>query len=661
MKTYAGLQPADLGTELEHSIALADAAIDEATATAATGDVGAVLGHLLRAARHSIAAYGRSGALREVHPDLAIREAAGSAQVRFEAWQASVFARQDLYAALDGLDGTSLSAPERRHLDLWRANGRINGAHLEEAARDELKAAQERATQLSVEIPERFVAEVPVMELTLEELDGLPVQLLDTLEPGAEPGTRRLRVEFATRDDVLTGVRRRDVRERYWWLLGERSAETNREPLRELFDVRRRIAQLAGFASWAELRTSTASMRTVEAATASLDALDGPARPAAQAFVAACAAALGDQRGDDGFQPWDQFAAMAALGRGLGVDRESLRRFLPLSSVLDALFHLAGEVFGIRVEERPESLGWHEDVRTLALIDEASGEELGLCLFDPYAREGKAASTDAYMDLIAADGPAADGVQPPCVTMLVTMFDRPGDGRPVQLSLNDVDGLFHEFGHVLDFTIGSRGSPVFDPSWWGLDWVEGPSFFMGFWARAPEILATFARDPDTGESISADAVNTVAAMQGLDNLPFLERYLSLGRLDLAVHGPEAIDLDEAWRRAWAPNPLPQPADHFQPFNMIMVVSGYDAALYGISYAMSVRDAILDAFAREGWLNGDTGRRYVREVLAPGPFVPPGERLAAFLGHELTTAPLLAGIADALEVARKASGSSVAAG
>ena len=271
-------------------------------ATARGGDVRAVLDHLIRAARHSTAAYGRSAALRTVHPDPAIREAAGDAQQRFAAWQASVFARRDLFAALDAADASSLSPAERRHLDLWRANGRINGAHLEGTGRDELKAAQARAAELSIEIAERFAAEVPIMELTPEELDGLPAQLLESLEPGATPGTRRLRVEFATRDEVLTGVRRRDVRERYWWLLGERSAATNRQPMEELFEVRRRIALLGGFASWAELRTSTASMRTVDAATASLDALDGPARPAAQAFAAACSAALADQRGGDGAQ-----------------------------------------------------------------------------------------------------------------------------------------------------------------------------------------------------------------------------------------------------------------------------------------------------------------------------------------------------------------------
>ena len=311
-------------------------------------------------------------------------------------------------------------------------------------------------------------------------------------------------------------------------------------------------------------------------------------------------------------------------------------------------------MFGIRVEERSEALGWHEDVRTLVLIDDTTGEELGLCLFDPYKRDGKDPSTDAFMDLLAADASGTDGVQPPCVTMLVTMFDKPGQGRPALLSVNDVDGLFHEFGHVLDFTIGSRRSPVMDVSWWGTDWVEGPSLFLGAWACAPDVLASFARDPATGETISAEAVESLDAMQRLDNLPYLERYLSLGRLDLAVHGGEAVDLDDAWARAWAPNPLPQPADHFQPFNMIMAVGGYDGAIYGVSHAMVVRDAILDAFAREGWRSGETGRRYIREVLAPGPFVPPRERLAAFLGHELTTGPLLAGVAGALEVARAAS-------
>jgi Zn-dependent oligopeptidase len=650
MRTYADLRPDDLASALDGALALADAELDLAVAAGRSNDTRELLTHLGLATRHARAAYGRSGVLRDVHPDPAIREAANVAQQRYESWQASVFGRRDLFAAVNRADETGLSPAERRHVDLWRATGRMNGAHLGPAAAEELKAARERATQLALEISDRFVAETPVMELTRDELAGLSPALLDTLEPGSTPGSLRLRVEFASRDDVLTGVRRRDIRERFWWLLNERSATTNLEPMRELFDVRRRIAHLAGFGSWAELRTSTAALRTVEAAHSTLDALAGPTHAAAEAFRLACEGAVADLTGDDGYQPWDQYLAVAQLGRGLGVDEESLRRFLPLSGVLEGLFRLSRDVYGIRVEERLEALGWHEDVRTLALIDDATGEQIGTCLFDPFARDGKLASTVAYMDLLDTPAAGPDGEQGPALTMLVTMFPKPVDGGPVSLSTSDVDSLFHEFGHVLDFTIGSRHQPVMDEGWWGTDWAEGPSLFMGWWGIAPAVLATYARDPVTGETIPSEAIDALATVQGLDKVPYLERYLGLGRLDLAVHGPEPVDLDEAWRAAWAPNPLPQPADHFQPFNMIMVVGGYDAALYGVPYAMLIRDALLDAFRREGWVNGETGRRYVRDVLRPGPFVAPRERLETFLGSELSSDALVDGMNGALRAA-----------
>jgi Zn-dependent oligopeptidase len=653
IQTYAGLQPDDLEGALSTRLERATADVDRAVAAGASGDARAVLAHLELASRHSRIGYGRSAALRAVHPDPAIRAAADEAQVRLDAWRATVFGRPDLYAALTELDESGLAPDERRQLDLWRAAGRMNGAHLDAATTAEMTAARHRASRLAVEIEERFVAEAPVMELTREELDGLPDALLETLEAGTAPGTLRLRVEFATRDAVLRGVRRRDIRERFWWLLYERSGTTNREPMRELYDARRRIAQLAGFASWAELRTSTAALRTVGAADATLENLAGPTHHAAELFRLACEGALVGRIGPDDYQPWDQYVAVEELGRGLGVDPESLRRFLPLDAVLAGMFRLVRDVFGIRVEERPDALGWHDDVRTLALIDDATGEEISICLFDPYARDGKMASTNAFMDLLEADPAGPDGKRPPSVLMLVLMIPKPVDDEPALLSTGDVDGLFHEFGHVLDFSIGARQQPPFDDSWWGTDWAEGPALFMGSWGIAPEVLATYARDPSTGETIPQEAVAALEALQGLEKVPYLERYLGLARLDLAVHGPEPVDLDAAWQEAWAPNPLPQPSDRFQPFNMIMAVSGYDAALYGVAYAMVIRDALLDAFAREGWLNGATGRRYVREVLVPGPFVPPQERLAAFLGREVSSDALVESVTRALTAAEAA--------
>jgi thimet oligopeptidase len=645
--TWAGLAPADLDTALDERLALADAELDRAVAAA--GDAQRILAHLDRAARHAIAGYGRSGALWAMHPDADVREAATAALVRFEAWRSRTFARGDLYAVIGGVEAASLTPPDARLVELWRSSQRINGAHLDEAGRAELERLQARASELAIAVETAFTADLPYLELTPAELDGLPAEVIARFEPGA-PGSVRVPVDYQTREAFLGRVRNRAIRERFWRRLQDRGIATASGPMRELFETRRSIARLTRFDSWAALRTSTGAARSVDAAEAILDDLAAPARSAGEAFIAACEAALADELDGASFEPWDQFRGILLLTSALGTDRDALRPYLPLSAVADGLFRLARDVFGIRVEERAGGIGWHEDVRTLALLDDATGEELGLCLWDPWDRPGKMAGTVGFMDLIEAEGRAADG-RPPAVTMLVTMFPRPADGTEAHLGVGETEVLFHEFGHVLDVTIGSRRSIALDDGWWGTDWVEGPSFCLGFWSRAPEVIATYARHPETGEPAPARLVQGLALGQAIEDVPYVARYLHLGRVDLEVHGPDAVDLDEAWRRGAAETPFPDPLGGFRPFPLSMIAGGYDGALYGVVYALTVRDDLLSAFAREGWLSPEVGRRYVREVLAPGAFVPPAHRLEAFLGRPPTSRALVERLEQAVEAVR----------
>jgi peptidyl-dipeptidase Dcp len=239
--------------------------------------------------------------------------------------------------------------------------------------------------------------------------------------------------------------------------------------------------------------------------------------------------------------------------------------------------------------------------------------------------------------------------------MLVTMIPRPEDGSPATLAVYEAGVLFHEFGHVLDMTIGSRRAVALDDSWWGIDWVEGPSFFLEYWARRPEVFARFARHPETGEPAPAALVDALAIEQAIQDVPYLSRYIQLGGVDLAVHGPQDVDLDEAWRTAHAVIPLPDTARAFRPFPMSMVAGGYDAALYGVSYALAIRDDLLATVMRRGVLSPENGRRYIDQVLRPGPLVPPTDRLAAFLDHPVSSEPLVARMSRAIDAARQAAG------
>ena len=653
VETYAGIGAASIASELEGHLRQADTEVD--AAIGAAGDAPAILRHLDLAARHATRGHGRTAALWAVHPDEAVRKAAGDTQTRFDAWRSATFARPDLLAALDGLDLTALAAPDARFLALWKASARANGAHLDDERRAALAELQARASELNVQISQAFVADLPILELTPDELDGLPSDEIERLEAGDTPGTRRVRVEYGTVETFMTNIRRRDVRERFWRLLQDRALSATLEPMRELFRVRREIARLAGFDSWADLRTFYGALGSVDEARAVLANLAGPAASAAQAFCDAATSVLADELGGQPYQPWDQRRAVRTLGQAMGADPEALRPYLPLDAVQEGMFRLAREVFGIRVEEGQGGLGWHEDVRTLDLIDDATGELLGICLLDPWARDGKMAGTIAFMELLEADGPGPDGVMPPAVTMLVTMVPPEVGGVPATLGVFEAGVVFHEFGHVLDFTIGSRQGVVMDDGWWGQDWVEGPSFFLEYWARVPEVFATYARHPGTGAAAPANLVDRLSIAQAIEDVPYLSTYVQRGLLDLAVHGPEDVDLDSAWRDAHAANPLPDPSGAFRPFPMSMIAGGYDAALYGVPYALAIRDDLLDRFGRDGWLSPTAGRQYVDEMLRPGPFVPPTHRLASFLGHPVSSAPLAARMGRAIEAARQAAG------
>lgn len=656
MSWYAALRVDDLGPELDRQLALADEALARAVtaAVSAPGEPVAVIEQLDLAARHARRAHGRAAAPWMVHPDPAIRAEAAAQLTRLDTWRASVFARHDVADALEGLDTGALDAPDARFLELWRSACRWGGAHLGDADRATMERLRARAAELAAGISMAFTNDVPVFELDEAALAGLPASQVAALAPGEAPGTRLLRVDDAVLFQLLGDLERRDVRERIWRRFYDRAADAAGPALRELYAVRGAMARLVGEPSWAALRTATGALRSEAGARAMLDELRGPAAEAADAYRRAMEVVLADELAGTPYAPWDQHRGIRLLTRAVGADDGPLRRWLSLETVAAGMFRLAGEVFGVRVEVVGGGDGWHEDVRTLVLIDEATMSRIGTCLWDPWAREGKMAGTVAFMDLLEADPPGEDGAWPPAMTMLVTTADRGDGSAEPTVSVFDAAVLFHEFGHVLDFTLGSRQRAVLDDGWWGTDWVEGPSFFLEYWARTSEVLGAYASHP-SGEPPPADLVERLGVAQAISDVPYLAKYVRLGLFDLDAHGPDDVDLDEAWRRSQAVIPLWDPVGGFRPFMASMTVGGYDGALYGVAYALAIRDDLLARMAADGLLDPAAGRRYIDRVLRPGPFVAPTERLAAFIGRPVSSAPLVARLEQAIAVAREAAG------
>ena len=181
------------------------------------------------------------------------------------------------------------------------------------------------------------------------------------------------------------------------------------------------------------------------------------------------------------------------------VDTTALRPYFELDRVLvDGVFHAAGLLYGYRFAPRPELAGYHPDVRVWEVSD-ADGAPVGLYLGDFFAREGKRGG--AWMSSFVRQSRLL-GTQPVVVNNL--NVSRAADGQPTLLTLDEVNTLFHEFGHALHGLCSAVTYPRFSGTAVPRDFVEFPCQVNEMWALWPEVLRNYARHVETGEPLPAD-------------------------------------------------------------------------------------------------------------------------------------------------------------
>jgi Zn-dependent oligopeptidase len=481
------------------------------------------------------------------------------------------------------------------------------------------------------------MSERATIEVEAERLTDLPDAIRDSLAPGERPGTVVVPVEL--RATVLERVSDRGVREaiqRRWFDVAK---ATNRPVLEEMIAIHRRMAEILGYGSWAEARAATGTIGNLEEINRFLDALEGPFLASRDQQLASIrrplAAELGVEPEELVLDDWDVPRGLALLRDEHGAEGAALREAFPLDRVLAGLGECVERVFGVRVLEDADARGWHPDVRRLDLTDATTGREIGSVLLDLFARDGKVTGVAGMCDILHLGG-----AREPTHTAIV-LFLNPSTTGQVLLARTDIEALFHELGHALDFMLGSSRFAPIDTDAWIADWSEAPSQSVGRWAAEPEILAELGRDPATGERLDLERVraSTRAGELGmaLQNL----RFLWFARLDQALHGPVPVDIDEAWRAAWPIRGTAPTVDGLSPGSLMIVALGYDAVMYGFLWAQALLEEILGRFRREGALSAAVGASYRRDLLEPGWAPDPIARMRTFLGREPSIEPYVA--------------------
>ncbi|WP_116450152.1 M3 family metallopeptidase [Blastococcus litoris] len=583
--------------------------------------------------------------LREIEREIAPLEAAHDDAIRLDP---ALFARiHAVHAARhdSGLDDEGVRLVERYHLDFVLA-----GAQLDESGRARLTELNQELSTLSTTFGQNLqlateAAAVRVADRA--ELDGLSEQEIAAAATAAADRDLDgwlLPLLLPSGQPVLAKLRDRELRRRVLEAsLGRASAgEHDNGPVAVRIAVlRAERARLLGFDTHADLVLADSTART----TTAVDAMLASMVPASMANAEAEAAVLREIAARDGVElaPWDwAFYSEQVRAERYAVDTAALRPYFELDRVLvDGVFHAAELLYGYRFTPRPDLRGYHPDVRVWEVTD-AAGASVGLYLGDFFAREGKRGG--AWMSSFVRQSRLL-GTSPVVVNNL--NVSRAPDGRPTLLTLDEVNTLFHEFGHALHGLSSAVTYPRFSGTAVPRDFVEFPSQVNEMWALWPEVLGNYARHVGTGEPLPQAAVEAIdAARLWGEGFATLE-YLAATLLDQAWHrirpGAEIGDPiafeQQALADAGVGSDLVPPRYRTTYFQHVFA-GGYAAGYYSYIWSEVLDADTVEWFKENGGLRRENGDVFRTELLAVGGSVDPLAAFRAVRGRDADPQPLL---------------------
>ena len=592
-----------------------------------------------------------SDALDEIRSEVAPQLAAHNDRILLNgALFARVAALHAERSAL-GLDAESIRLIEKYHEDFVRA-----GAELDEAGKERMRAINADLASLETRFMRNVLDEVNASAVAVDSRDalaGLPDDQVAAAEEAA--AARGLDGQFVipllntSGQPALASLDDRALRERITRASLARGSQggeyDNREVITTMARLRAERAAMLGYPNHAAYILEAQTAQTVDAVNDRLASLAPPAVANARreaADLEAMAAAEGDAI-ELAAWDWSYYTEKVRADR-YAFDASELRPYFEIDSVLEkGVFFAATRLYGLTFEERPALPTYHPDVRIWEVFD-ADGSPLGLFLGDFYARPSKrgGAWMNAYVSQSHLLGTA------PVVGNHLNV-PKPPEGEPTLLTFDEVETMFHEFGHALHGFFSDVRYPYFAGTSVPRDFVEYPSQVNEMWAVWPEVLENYAVHYETGEPMPRDLLDRVLATQAFNQGFATTEYLAASILDQAWHqitadevpdaaGVEAFEAAALEAGGVALDAVP-PRYRSTYFSHIWS-SGYSAGYYSYIWSEVLDADSVEWFRENGGLLRENGDHFRQTLLSRGGSVEALDLFRSFRGADPDVRPLL---------------------
>lgn len=587
--------------------------------------------------------------LQEIEAEIAPRLSAHSDAILLNG---ALFERvQAIYGQRDGLglDDESLRLVEETWKDFVRA-----GARLSESEKERLRAINTELAELETTFSQNVLNEVNAMAIVVNDREELAGMREAEIEAAAAAARERetegyvLPLLNTSQQPALTVLENRPLRERILQTSLSRNSRggeyDNREVLSRTARLRAERARLLGFDHHAEYVLENQTAGTVEAAMELLDQLIPAAVRNVRSEQEDLQALIEAEGGNFPLRAWDwNYYAEKLKQQRYAFDETQLKPYFELNSVLrNGVFYAAGQIYGLRFEERQDLPVYHEDVRVFEVFEE-DGTTLGLFLFDPFARPSKRGG--AWMNDYVPQSHLLN--TRPIVGNHLNITE-PAEGEPALLTFDEVITAFHEFGHALHGLFSNVNYPSFSGTNVPRDFVEYPSQVNEMWATWPEVLRNYARHYETGEPMPQELIDRVLEAQKFNQGYFTAEYLGASMIDLALHrlAPDEVPAAEnlmafeaqALEEAGLALEAVPPRYRLPYFSHIM--GGYSAGYYSYIWSEVLDADTVEWFKESGGMLRANGQHFRDTLLSRGGAVEALDLFRAFRGREPVVEPLL---------------------
>ncbi len=555
-------------------------------------------------------------------------------------------------------DYVALSAAQQRIIQNALRDFRLAGAELAPEDKQRFREIQNELSTLTSRFSQNVLDATQAWELVLtdpKDLAGLPPSALAMAKQAAEregkPGYKfglegPFYVAFMTYAD--NPELRRRMYEAYVTRASDRGPNAGRwdntELITRILKLRREAAALLGFKNYAEYALQTRMAKSVPQVLDFLSGLAAKARPAAVRDLEELKAYAREEHGAASLEAWD----VAYYSEKLRVHRyafseEELRPYFPENRVLSGMFEVVQRLYGMTIQPVKKVETWHPDVRFYEIRDE-SGEVRGRFYVDLYARPNKRGG--AWMDDCLSRRRRGPEAQIP-VAYLVCNFSPPIGGQPALFTHDEVNTLFHEFGHGLHHMLTKVDyagvSGINGVAW---DAVELPSQFMENWCWERPALDIISGHYQTGEHLPEALLQKMRAAKNFQSGMQFVRQLEFALFDMRLHadfdpdGKQSVQqvLDQV--RGEVAVIVPPAFNRFQNSFSHIFAGGYAAGYYSYKWAEVLSADAFSKFEENGVFDRHTGREFLHNILEQGGVHEPMELFVRFRGRAPSIEPLL---------------------